>query len=60
MWREEKKRKVEEKGPMVALVVPMLQKLTKEGPQYAISSADWGECVQYVAGLRKAGQLYLK
>jgi len=59
-WREEKKRKLEEKGPTVALVIPMLQKLTKEGPQYTITSADWGKCVWYVAGQRKPGQLYLR
>jgi len=60
VWREEKKRKIKEKGPTVMLVIPMLQNLTKEGPQYAITSADWGKCMLYVAGQRKPGQLNLK
>jgi len=35
-WREEKLKEIEEKRPMVVLVIPMLQRLTKEGLQYAI------------------------
>jgi len=52
-----KKHPNESKGPMVMLVIPMLQNLMKEGPQYTITSADWGKCVLYVAGQRKPGQL---
>ena len=57
-WRGEKKKQIEEKGPTVALVIPMLKKLMKEGPQYIITSADWGKCMLYVVGQRKPSQLY--
>jgi len=36
----------------------MLKKLMKEGPQYIITSADWGKCMLYVVGQRKPSQLY--
>jgi len=44
---------------MVALIVPMLQQLAKDVQEYIMPSEDWTKCMQYVAGQRKPGQLYL-
>jgi len=47
------------KGPTVAIVIPMLQKIAKDAPQSIMSSEDWIKCLRYVAGQRRPGQLYL-
>jgi len=44
---------------MVAIVVPMLQRIAKDAPEYIMSSEDWTKCMRYVAGQRRPGQLYL-
>jgi len=41
------------------LVVPMLQQLAKDVQEYIMPSEDWTKCMQYIAGQRKPGQLYL-
>jgi len=45
---------------MVAIVVPMLQRIAKDASEYIMSSEDWTKCMQYVAGQRRPSQLYLK
>jgi len=57
--REEKQKVVQEKGLMVAIVVPMLQRIAKNAPEYIMPSEDWMKCMRYMAGQRKPGQLYL-
>jgi len=57
--REEKCKVVQEKGLMVAIVVPMLQRIAKDAPEDIMSSEDWAKCMRYVAGQRRPGQLYL-
>jgi len=50
---------VQEKGPMVVIVVPMLQRIAKDAPEYIMPSEDWMKCMRYMAGQRKPIQLYL-
>jgi len=56
--REEKQKALQEKGPTVAIVVPMLPKIAKDAPEYIMPSEDWTKCMRYMAGQRKPGQLY--
>jgi len=46
-------------GPTVAIVVPMLQRIAKDAPEYIMPSEDWTKCMRYMAGQRKPSQLYL-
>jgi len=41
VWREEKQKVVQKKGLMVVIVVPMLQRIAKDAPEYIMSSEDW-------------------
>jgi len=43
----------------VAIVVPMLQRISKDAPEYIMPSEDWMKCMRYVARQRKPSQLYL-
>ena len=43
----------------MVIVVPMLQRIAKDAPEYIMPSEDWTKCMRYVAGQRKPGQLYL-
>ena len=58
--REEKQKVVQKKGPMVAIVIPMLQRIAKDAPEYIMSSEDWTKCMRYMAGQRRPSQLYSK
>jgi len=60
VWREEKQKVVQMKGPTVVIVVPMLQRIAKDAPGYIMSSEDWMKCMQYMAGQRRPCQLYSK
>jgi len=57
--REQKQKVLQEKGPTVAIVVPMLQRIAKDAPEYIMPSEDWMKCMRYMAGQRKPSQLYL-
>ena len=58
-WREEKQKAVQEKGLTMAIVVPMLQRIAKDAPEYIMPSKDWTKYMRYVAGQRRTSQLYL-
>jgi len=58
VWREEKCKVVQKKEPTVVIVVPMLQRIAKDAPEYVMSSEDWMKCMWYMAGQRRPGQLY--
>jgi len=57
VWREEKKKTVQEEGPMVVIVTPMLQRLSKEEPQLHISNEDWETCIEFLIGQGNPGQI---
>jgi len=44
---------------MVVIVVPMLQRIAEDAPEYIMPSEDWMKCIRYMAGQRKPSQLYL-
>jgi len=56
-WREEKKKTVQEEGLTVAIVMPMLQRLSKEEPQLCISNEDWETCIEFLIGQGNPGQI---
>ena len=58
--REEKQKVVQKKGLMVGIVIPMIQRIAKDAPEYIMTSEDWMKCMWYVAGQRRPSQLYLK
>jgi len=58
--REEKQKVVQKKGPMVVIVIPLLQRIVKDALEYIISSEDWTKCMWYMAGQRRTSQLYSK
>ena len=43
--REEKKKAVQKKGLTVAIVIPMLQRIAKDVPDYIMPSEDWMKCM---------------
>jgi len=57
-WREEKHKVVQKKGPTMAIVAPMLQRIANNALEYIMSSEDWMKYMWYMAEQRRPGQLY--
>ena len=56
LWAK-KWKVVQKKGLMVVIVLPILQRIAKDAPQYIISSEDWKKCMWYMAEQRRLSQL---